>query len=273
MKITVLIDNETQNPALETEHGLSFFVEHPDFNLLFDTGKSDLLLRNATQLGIDLSTVDYVVLSHGHYDHTGGLEAFLSVNDKARILLKKEALLEKWSSSTGEEREIGLPLKNKLHAYNDRLVFVDDFLSPHPGILLFGKIQKTAETPFVDPYLFLKLPSGENVPDHFSDELILVLTHNGTNVVFTGCAHNGIANMLTTVKSRPQFSFINLVIGGTHLKRADDYHINALVDKLHEFNIKKMILNHCSGISQVDKLKKQLDMDITYGFCGEEFLV
>ncbi len=273
MKITILIDNETENPALETEHGLSFFIAHPNFNLLFDTGKTDMLLRNASQLGIDLSTVDYVVLSHGHYDHTGGLEAFMRINDKAQIILKREALQEKWSLSTGEEREIGLPIKAQWQKYAHRLVFVDEFLSPHPDILLFGKIDKTAEQPFVDSYLFQKSDTGIRIPDSFTDELILVLKNDNKNVVFTGCAHNGIINMLTTVITKTKFPFINLVIGGTHLKRADDSHINALIDKLPSFNINTIALNHCSGISQVDKLKKQLDMNINYGYCGKEFLV
>jgi len=98
MQWTILVDNRTNDPSLETEHGLSIFLETGNHQLLLDTGASDLLLRNAQRLGVDLGAIDYVFISHGHSDHAGGLQYFMEVNKKAKVIVSPHALTGKYYS-------------------------------------------------------------------------------------------------------------------------------------------------------------------------------
>ena len=95
MKWTVISDNRTCNDLLQTEHGLSILLETEHHRILLDTGASDVFIRNAEKMGIDLSTVDYVFISHGHSDHAGGLKHFMEINDKAKVIVSPDALKEK----------------------------------------------------------------------------------------------------------------------------------------------------------------------------------
>jgi 7,8-dihydropterin-6-yl-methyl-4-(beta-D-ribofuranosyl)aminobenzene 5'-phosphate synthase len=122
MKITTLTDNVVNNSYLAAEHGLSMYLETDSLKILFDTGQSDLFVKNAYQLGIDLSQTDFLILSHSHYDHTGGLKAFMKINSKATILAKKDIFIPKFS---GKTRFIGLEKSSELR---ERITFIDSTL-------------------------------------------------------------------------------------------------------------------------------------------------
>ncbi len=272
MEITVLIDNEKTESVFRSEHGLSMLIEFKDKSFLFDTGKSDAFIQNAKNLNKDLSKIDYVILSHGHYDHTGGLKAFLELNTHAQIVMKKEAAFDdKHSMSTGVDRDISFPIKDKLELFKDRIVWVDDKLELIPEFHVLGKINRPADYTFTDSFLYVHR-NGELIPDSFDDELFVVIQNRGKITVFTGCAHNGIENMLRTAVDYSGINEIEFVIGGTHLNRASEEQVDHTIKALQQFTIHKAAFNHCSGIKAVPKMKEKLNFPVEYGYGGTSYL-
>ena len=121
MRITALAENTSVSDNFGAEHGLSLYIETDKHNILFDMGQTALFSENAEKLGIDLSMVDIAVLSHGHYDHGGGLKKFLSINDKAPVYINRYAFEPHYN---GKEKYIGLDISLQ---DNERIIFTDDF--------------------------------------------------------------------------------------------------------------------------------------------------
>lgn len=270
MEITVLIDNEKKELAYRTEHGLSILIEFNGATILFDTGKSDAFIQNAKLLGKDLTKVNFVVLSHSHYDHTGGLEDFLILNKTAKVILKKDILRERWSVSHGYNRRIGFPLRKRFEQLNGRFHFIEDTEEIVPGLFVIPKIQKPDSYTFTDSYLFVQ-EQNNLVADTFDDELFIAAVKDNKLFVFTGCAHNGVENMIKTAIDFTQNHEIEFVIGGTHLNRASEQQIQRTVNELHKYDIKRAAFNHCSGKQIIPRLNQELDGQIEYGFAGSSF--
>ncbi|SMO60228.1 7,8-dihydropterin-6-yl-methyl-4-(beta-D-ribofuranosyl)aminobenzene 5'-phosphate synthase [Saccharicrinis carchari] len=272
MEITVLIDNKKNTLAYRSEHGLSILIEFNGATVLFDTGKSDAFIQNAKILGKDLGKVDYVVLSHAHYDHTGGLEDFLILNKTAKVVLKEDVLRERWSVSHGYNRRIGFPLRKRFEQFNERYHFIKATEEIVPGLFVFPEIKKPTNHSFTDSYLFVQ-EKGSLVPDTFNDELFMAAVNDNKLVVFTGCAHNGVENMIKTAIDYTQINEIEFMIGGTHLNRASEQQIVDTANQLSQFCIKRAAFNHCSGKRAIDLLKTALKGRVEYGYAGTSFRV
>ena len=226
MKITVLSEN-TAGPdsRLKAEFGLSLLIETGGATLLFDTGASDRFALNADALGVDLAKVDWLVLSHGHYDHGGGLRAFFERNRHAKAVMKPgverphvgtlvpglPTLLHKTHLLT---RDIGLDpqvLSDNAH----RIVWAHEPLDLAEGIRVLPSIPRVHPLPKGNRFL-LALEEGRFVPDAFSHELLLVVDGAPGAVVFSGCAHSGILNMLEAVARDAPTRAVHAVVGGFH---------------------------------------------------------
>ena len=172
-KITTLVENAVYGRSLQAEHGLSLLIENNRYKILFDTGQSDLFIRNATLSDIDIAEVDFLILSHGHSDHTGGLRHFLAVNKKAPIICKQEALYRKFK----DKRENGVIDSNLLDL--SRFRFITKQIELVPGLFLFPDL------PVINPEdthferFFTQTPEGV-IPDIFNDELAIVLIAENT---------------------------------------------------------------------------------------------
>ena len=283
MRLTILSDNrlcentahETNTTskthdtksALQTEHGFSCLVETSDcYNVLFDLGQNNVF-ENAKVLGKDLSTVDCLVLSHGHYDHTGGLATFLEHNRKANVVASNEIFSEHYSMSTGSVRVIGLSEKNT-HALKglspeetstERTKLfateIEIYNSGQIKISAHGNIGQTHPLETPSPYLFTD--SACTQPDTMKDEIILVLETERGLFLVTGCCHAGFINMCQTITNRTG-KHIYGILGGFHLEGVSEQRLEATRDYIRQANIQKVYPCHCTGDKEIAWLENEL---------------
>lgn len=262
MKIYVLIEN-TASGNLICEHGLSLLIENKDKKILLDAGSTDKFLENADCMGIDLSDIDFAVLSHGHYDHSGGFDALFEINHNVKVYAKKEAACTYYSGNGGMH-EIGVP--REVLAHNDRFIFTDKNAEIDNGIYLIG--HNTENLSAIGQKA--KLYKEENtciVPDDFIHEQSLVFDTQKGLVIFNSCSHAGAANIIREVREYCDNKQIYAYIGGLHMKgKADgkeicafsDDEIDLLCDAVKEEKISMIYTGHCTGLPGLEKMKERL---------------
>ena len=258
MRITVLLENTTDRSDMLTEHGLSLYIETDSSKILFDMGQSDFFARNAAVLGVDLSSVDLAVLSHGHYDHGGGLAHFLAVNDRACVYLQREAFLPYYN---GEGRYIGL---DGVLAGTTRLRYVDESYQIADGVALFSCNQRPRK--YTTGTFGLRLRQGtEDIPDPFRHEQYLLLQDGGRRVLISGCSHKGILDIV-------QWFSPDVLVGGFHLsKMPTDARLQAYASALSAYPTQYYTC-HCTGEAQYHYMKEQMP-NLHILRCGDTVLV
>ena len=189
MKWTVLSDNRTNDSRLLTEHGLSILLETERHRILLDTGASDVFIRNAETWGIDLSTVDYVFISHGHNDHAGGLRYFVEKNHSAKIIVSPHAMSGTFFSKRRYLHSITTEWPEEIR---ERLVLVDDTCEVDADLHIIAHIPQEFPLPKGNRHLYVQDAGGNYVNDDFRHELVLYTE----GLLFTGCAHSGLENIL-----------------------------------------------------------------------------
>jgi 7,8-dihydropterin-6-yl-methyl-4-(beta-D-ribofuranosyl)aminobenzene 5'-phosphate synthase len=239
MKITALLENTTERDDMQTEHGLSLYIETETHKILFDMGQSDLFAKNAETLGLDLSAVDIAVLSHGHYDHGGGLEAFLQINQKAPVYIHETAFGAYYN---GTEKYIGL---NKALQGSRRLVFTKKTAALSANLLLTD----CNDLGWIHDSWGLNRREGERfLSDDFLHEQYLLIQEGEKKILISGCSHKGILNI--AAHFRP-----HVLIGGFHLnKETDPARLRKLAETLLQGNT-LYYTGHCTGASQFDIMK------------------
>ncbi len=265
MKIICLIDNVTYGKGLMAEHGLSFYLEEGDLKLLFDTGQTGNIVRNAELLGVDLSRIDYLVLSHGHYDHTGGVGAFLKVNSKAKIIVKREIFRRKFSG----EREIGFP--KTIIIPEKRLIYVDQPFQLPEGVMVMPRIE-TYEIDGQHIAGFGIEEDGKQCPDPFDDELFLTIRKVDQIHLISSCSHRGIRNIIATAEAYFGCPVVS-VFGGFHLKDDADAKVIDLIEYFNKNNIKRIGINHCTGVEKYALFKQYAHGEVFYFHTGREINV
>lgn len=260
LKITVLINNEL--PAgLQTEHGLAFWIEYGNRKILFDTGQTDMLLKNAQQLNIDLTKTDTIVLSHGHYDHTGGLEAVLKLAPDAAVYVHPDAPKIRYSCPPGKPaKDISMPAEacQKLaeSAAKNNVIYTAKPTQICSGVTVTGPIART--TDYEDTGGPFYLDKEHQTPDPILDDQSLVISTSKGLVVILGCAHAGLVNTLQQVVTLSQQS-IYAVIGGMHLRLASNKRTEQTLNALKAFDIKLMGPCHCTGKNAISRFESQFD--------------
>lgn len=251
MKITVLTENTTEIESLTAEHGLSLFIETKKHNILFDMGQTAAFALNAEKLGIDLKTVDIAVLSHGHYDHGGGIEKFLEINENASIYLNENVFGNHYNAS---EKYIGL---DKDLQGERRLIFVGDTLKIDDELILCScnSMQRNYPT---NPYGLGIERDGVIQPDNFLHEQYLLINENGKRYLFSGCSHKGVLNIAEWFNP-------DVFIGGFHLSKLDvDSAVLKETAKILVQNNTKYYTAHCTGVEQYRFLKTIMADSLEY---------
>lgn len=248
VRITILVENSVHRHSLLAGHGLAFHIQTGDRSLLFDTGPGDLVQRNATTLGLPLDRIEAVVLSHGHYDHTGGLACILNAAPSARVFLHPAATAPRFSRNPqGEVRFIGMSAASveALRSHRGGVVETRGWTEVLPGAFVTGSIPRITDCEDTGGAFFLD--AGCRQPDPLEDDQALVLDLGQSIVVVLGCAHSGVINTLDHIRQLTRGKPIRAVIGGFHLGSASEERIRRTVARIGELNLDCMAPLHCTG--------------------------
>lgn len=261
MKIITLIENLVYKPGLIAEHGLSLLIDTGQKMILFDTGQSHTFISNAQKLNIDIKQIDTVVISHGHFDHTGGLPSFLQINKKATVYAKKEIFNRKYKN---EKYYIGTD--QDLSKSRERFSFTEEITEIAPDIFILPDIRifNKADTSFLD--FNVQSPDGF-IPDRFEDELFLVITKNKKLNILSSCSHRGISNILRTAIIHFNLP-VNMVLGGFHLKDSGNAQCEIVYGYLKETGPGLIGVCHCTGVDKYVKLKSDFGDRVFYNMTG-----
>lgn len=268
MKVTVLIDNQAR-PGWVSEHGLALVLELPEGLLLFDTGAGAALPKNLTAAGVDISRIRWCVLSHGHFDHTGGLAYLLAQTPK--VELYHGSGVERVRYSLHPER----PVK-ALTMPADAMAALKALPQEHvhtvacsqavlPGLVLTGPIPRESFEDCGGPFF---TDQAGTSPDRLEDEIAL-LTQSGT--LIQGCCHAGIINTVEHCKRSHPDIRIRTILGGLHLLHASEERLEKTADYLNALNLDRLILLHCTGEGAVACFKQRLNCEVILGKAGEVY--
>lgn len=263
MKLTVLCENTTKQKNMIAEHGLSLFLETQRHKVLFDMGQTDAFARNAEQLGIDLSCVDIAVLSHGHYDHGGGIEYFLMCNSSAQIYVSPLAFGSHFNLIGNY---IGLDSKWK---ESSRLSFSRDDLILDEELSIHSCNGHICRFPTSDQGMKIR-ENGRFFPDSFLHEQYLLIAQSNQKILISGCSHKGVLNIIEWFQP-------NVFIGGFHfskwnLQTGDRAALEEVAQRLLRFPTQYYTC-HCTGTEQYDFMKRIMGDRLQYISAGESVII
>ena len=253
IKITVLVENTAGKLGVIAEHGLSFLIETGGEKILFDTGQGFVLEHNLRRLFQGLENVKTVVLSHGHYDHTGGLAAALSMMGSLTVYAHPTAVEPKFArNADGTSRSIGMSDANRNALLQQKWIRTERPTELPGGLRLTGPVPRVSD--FEDPGGPFYRDADCTDPDPLDDDqAAFIETKHGT-VVILGCAHAGIINTLQYIQNLTDGKPIHTVIGGMHLHSASAERMDQTVDALRNLNIQSLFPCHCTGFAAAARL-------------------
>lgn len=270
MRVCNLVENVASDNGCIAEHGLCFYIETRNHKILVDAGASDAFLRNAELLGIDLKETDAMFLSHGHYDHGGGIKAFAEINPKARIYVRENVFEEYYHDRPSGMDYIGLDRElRKL----PQIVIVGGDLRLDKELSLFTNVTGRRMWPEGNRELKVR-KQGALVQDEFSHEQYLILETEGKEILVSGCAHNGILNILDAYRER-RGRLPDLVISGFHMMKKSEYTveesemIRQTAEELRQMPV-RFVTGHCTGMPAYEMMREIMGEQISYIRSGEE---
>lgn len=278
MKFRFLVENKTDNPGVMAEHGLSVFIESQGKRILFDAGATNLFAQNAKYMGVNLEEIDLAVVSHGHYDHTGGFPLFHQINPMAPIYIQRNALRVSYGCEGGPIDKGG-----KLDKEACSIAWTDEELMGLSGSLYFTdraveiseNIKITGTVPVDEgfrptEFFYCQGSSGLEVDD-MSHEQCLVIREPEGLYIFSGCSHRGVINALKAGKAMFPGERVALLLAGMHLYSASDEDRARVVEEIAAENMDCVMPVHCTGIKAICDLKTRLGDKCIVATAGDTF--
>jgi 7,8-dihydropterin-6-yl-methyl-4-(beta-D-ribofuranosyl)aminobenzene 5'-phosphate synthase len=265
MRLTVLVDNNTLiDRYFFAEPGISLYIEQGGKRLLLDVGYSDIFIKNAQKMNIDLRTLDYVVLSHGHQDHTWGLDPLVRLytesqiegipHKRPKVLAHPEAFFSKIT-----DVEIGSLLSRDKLSKNLTVELSKDPQWLTEKILFLGEVERKNDFEGKKPIGSIIKPEGKQ-PDYLYDDTALAYKSSQGLVIITGCSHSGICNILEQAKKLCKEERVIDIIGGLHLLDSSKEQLQGTLEYMKKLNPKQMHACHCTDLNSKIALSKVVDL-------------
>jgi 7,8-dihydropterin-6-yl-methyl-4-(beta-D-ribofuranosyl)aminobenzene 5'-phosphate synthase len=271
-RITILCENLIGQRVGLGEHGFSAFIETAQGNYLFDTGGGRSVVSNSLTLNKDLKSIRKIFLSHGHYDHTGGLPEVLSLRGNVDVHAHPHVFLDRMATlkENGKEtkRFVGIPYKKSyLESLGANFITNSDFVEVEKGMFLTGEVPRKTSFEKPDPRLFSEI-DGKPEPDLFLDDQSLIIESQKGLVLVLGCAHSGMINIINHVIDKTGRSNFYAILGGTHLDFLTPEQLEQTINALNQLEIGRIGVSHCTGMRAACRLHLEFADRYSYGYVG-----
>jgi 7,8-dihydropterin-6-yl-methyl-4-(beta-D-ribofuranosyl)aminobenzene 5'-phosphate synthase len=273
VKVTILVDNNVPE-HLVFEHGLSFWIETAGLRILFDTGQGTALSQNASILEVPLHEADILVLSHGHYDHTGNLPLAIESAPSIQVYCHPGVTIPRYAVREGAAKPLDMPAPSRT-AFETLSPEQIHWAAASPleiveGIGVTGPIPRHTEYENTGGPFFLDRAGEE--PDPIEDDMAMWVKTSRGIVVILGCSHAGVVNTLHHIQKLTDGAHIHAVIGGFHLVASSRRRIENTIDDLKQCNPDIIIPCHCTGEAAMMRLKRAFNDQLSIGRAGDVYL-
>jgi 7,8-dihydropterin-6-yl-methyl-4-(beta-D-ribofuranosyl)aminobenzene 5'-phosphate synthase len=275
-RLTILCENSAGVPfGVIGEHGFSCFIETAEGNYLFDTGQGFGIIRNSLALNKDLKNIKAIMVSHGHYDHTGGLPAVLQLKGETEIFAHPDIFSDRTWVTGGRAHFVGIPYRRSyLESLGARFHLRSDFSQVGPAIFLSGEIPRRNAFEKGDPNMTALLQDGGIIhPDPLKDDLSLIIDTEKGLVLVLGCAHAGMINIIEHALEKTGRDRIFAIIGGTHLGFSSDEQFEETLRVMDTYKIEHLGVSHCTGLPKAAMLHARLGKKFFFGTVGSSLQV
>lgn len=271
VKLTILAENRVSDPRLLAEQGLSVFIETENGNLLFDVGQTDAFIKNAKELEIDLKSIQAIVISHGHFDHAGGLPHYLREIKHTEVICHPAACNKKYKVYTGGRLEIGVPWKkSKLAAMGANFTTKSHPYEVIPDVWISGEIPRNTKYEKIDEKYQQRVLESY-IHDEMHDDMTLIINTKKGLIVLLGCGHAGPVNSLKHAMRVLDQKKVYAVIGGMHLQHVSEDRIKQIINNLKKINPQYLIPLHCTGFTAIQMMFQKFKNRVKLMNVGDSF--